>query len=108
MVLNPLSLTITKQDFSQAKNFEDEGLVEKIAILRMYFEEKLMGVIQPSMFYCEKPFLVQERKNLSDLKVRLFQLGHQKCMRMSCYSSKYFHLNTLGYKNLEFILTLLE
>ena len=95
--------TITKQDFSQAKNFEDEGLVEKIAILRMYFEEKLMGGIQPSMFYCEKPFPgSKERKKPLRLESSLVSIGSSKsvCECLAIQASISI-LNTLGYKNLE-------
>lgn len=95
--------TVEKQDFESTKNFkESEHLAEKAAILRIYFEERLMSFPQPNMFYCERPFRgMKEKKRPLHLEASLISLGSFKsvCECLSIQTGISI-LNSVGYKNL--------
>lgn len=105
-----ISPTVEKQDFESTKNFdESEHPAEKAALLRMYFEERLMSLPQPNMFYCERPFRrgkglpagKQEKKRPLHLDSSLISLGSSKsvCECLSIQTGISI-LNSVGYKNL--------
>ncbi len=96
--------TIEKQDIDHAKDFNQSSYPEeKAAFLRMYFEEKMMSMPQPSMFYCERPLRgSNENKKPKRLECALVSLGSSKsvCECLSIQTGLAI-LNSLGYKNLE-------
>jgi len=103
-----ISPTIEKKDFDTTKEF-DQTLhpAEKSALLRMYFEERMMSKPQPNMFYCDRPFLGlkesgSERKKPSHLNCALISVGSGKsvCECLSIQTGITI-LKGLGYKNLE-------
>lgn len=99
---------IEKQDIEYTKNFDSASHpAEKAALLRMYFEEKMMSLTQPNMFYCDRPFHGikgpgAERKKPSQLDCSLVSLGSGKSV-CECLSIKtgVTILNSMGYKDLE-------
>ncbi|MEK7635051.1 MAG: His/Gly/Thr/Pro-type tRNA ligase C-terminal domain-containing protein [Patescibacteria group bacterium] len=96
--------SIEKQDFDAVKDFEESSHPEeKAAILRMYFEEKIMSQSQPSMFYCERPFpKSKEKKKTLRLEGSLISLGSGKsvCECLSIQAGIAI-LNEIGHKNIE-------
>src|SRR3989344_2031301 len=75
--------TIEKQDFEYVKNFDQSSYpAEKAALLRMYFEDRMMSLPQPNMFYCERPFHglkgLTGRKNPFRLEGSIVSLGSSK------------------------------
>src|SRR3989344_4318186 len=92
-----ISPTVEKQDFEHTKDL-DQTLqpAEKAALVRMYFEEKMMSKPQPSMFYCERSH------KSSRLDSNIISLGSFKsvCECLSIQTGISI-LNGLGYKNLE-------
>ena len=92
-----ISPTVEKQDFEHTKDL-DQTLqpAEKAALVRMYFEEKMMSKPQPSMFYCERSH------KSSRLDSNIISLGSSKsvCECLSIQTGISI-LNGLGYKNLE-------
>jgi histidyl-tRNA synthetase len=103
-----ISPTIEKQDFENTKGLNQlSHPAEKAALLRMYFEERMMSSPQPNMFYCERPFPGlrdpgAERKKSSRLDCALISLGSGKsvCECLSIQTGISI-LNSIGYKNLE-------
>lgn len=99
---------LEKQDIEYTKNFDQSSHpIEKAALLRMYFEEKMMSLTQPNMFYCDRPFHGLkgpgiERKKPSQLDCSLISLGSTKSV-CECLSIKtgITILNSMGYKDLE-------
>ena len=58
---------IIKQDFDFSKNLDPLFYpAEKVALLRMYFNEKKMALPQPLMLYCERPFSGSKDKKKSN------------------------------------------
>lgn len=100
--------TLEKSDFDFTKDFDESSFPEeKAALLRMYFEEKMMSSLQPNMFYCERPFhaskeSMSRRKNPYRLECALVFLGSSKsvCECLSIQTAMAI-LNSLGHKNLE-------
>ena len=100
--------TIQKEDVQYTKEFDQSSYpAEKAALLRMYFEDKLMSKPQPNMFYCERPFpgskeLTGEIKKSSKVEGSLISLGSGKnaCECLSIQTAIAI-LKHLGYKNLE-------
>lgn len=103
-----VSPTIEKRDLEYTKDFDQSSHpAEKAALLRMYFEEKMMSLPQPNMFYCERPFLGlkepgTQRKKSSWLDCVIVSLGSAKsaCECLSIQTGITI-LNSMGYKNLE-------
>lgn len=95
--------TIEKQDIDSVKEFDESSHpAEKAALLRMYFEDKLMSLSQPNMFYCERPFHgLKEKKKPLHLESSLVSLGSSKsvCECLSIQTGISI-LNSIGYKNL--------
>jgi len=99
---------IEKPDTEYTKDFDQSSHpAEKAALLRMYFEEKMMSLTQPNMFYCDRPFHGLkgpgvERKKPSQLDCVLISLGSSKSV-CECLSIKtgITILNSMGYKDLE-------
>jgi len=99
---------IQKVDVEYTKKFDQSSHpAEKAALLRMYFEDKLMAQPQPNMFYCERPFpgskeFTGESKKSSRLEGSLVSLGSGKnvCECLSIQTAISI-LKNLGYKNLE-------
>ena len=100
--INPPRLE--KQDFECVKGFDQSSHpAEKAALLRIYFEEKMMALPQPNMFYCERPFLgSRERKKTGRLESSLISLGSSKsvCECLAIQTGVAI-LNAIGYKNFE-------
>ncbi len=96
--------TIEKQDFDAVKNFGDTPfLAEKAALLRIYFEERMMAAPQPSMFYCERPFPgSKDKKKPLKLEASLISMGSDKsvCECLSLQTAIRI-LESIGYKDLE-------
>lgn len=100
--------TLLKQDFEFTKDLDGSHYpAEKSALLRTYFEERMMASPQPNMFYCERPFLgLKEpgapRKSASKIECSIISLGSTKsiCECLSIQTGISI-LNSLGYKNLE-------
>lgn len=96
--------TISKQDFELVKNFDQSSHpAEKAALLRIYFEEKMMALPQPVMLYCERPFPgSKEKKKPLRLEASIISLGSGKCVS-ECLSiqAAMSILNSIGYKDLE-------
>ena len=71
---------IKKEDIEYTKKFDQSSYpAEKAALLRMYFEDKLMAKPQPNMFYCERPFPGSGKsKKSSKLEGSLISLGSSK------------------------------
>lgn len=96
--------TIEKQDFEYTKGFNQSSHpAEKAALLRMYFEDRMMALPQPNMFYCERPFHgSKEKKRPLRLESSLISLGSGKsvceCLSIQTAISM---LNDIGYKDLE-------
>lgn len=99
-----ISPTIEKQDLDFVKDFDESTHpAEKVSLLRMYFEEKMMALPQPSMFYCERPFHgSKEKKKPHRLECALVSMGSIKSV-CECLSIQtgIAMLNSLGYKKLE-------
>src|SRR3989344_63103 len=95
---------IKKEDIEYTKKFDQSSYpAEKAALLRMYFEDKLMAKPQPNMFYCERPFPGSGKsKKSSKLEGSLISLGSSKnvCECLSIQTVIAI-LRNLGYKNLE-------
>ena len=99
---------VERQDIESVKDFEPSNYpAEKAALLRMYFEEKMMSHPQPSMFFCERPFRglkesANQRKNPFRLECSLVSLGSSKsvCECLSIQAGIAI-LNDMGYKNTE-------
>src|SRR3989344_3965336 len=95
---------IKKEDIEYTKKFDQSSYpAEKAALLRMYFEDKLMAKPQPNMFYCERPFPGSGKgKKSSKLEGSLISLGSSKnvCECLSIQTVIAI-LRTLGYTNLE-------
>ena len=95
---------IKKEDIEYTKKFDQSSYpAEKAALLRMYFEDKLMAKPQPNMFYCERPFPgAGKSKKSSKLEGSLVSLGSAKnvCECLSIQTVVAI-LRNLGYKNLE-------
>ena len=96
--------SIEKRDFDVEKCLDGSlSGVEKIAMARIYFEEKFYTTPQPNMFYCERPFPgSKENKKPSKLESSLICLGSTKsvCECLSIQTALAI-LNSIGYKNLE-------
>ena len=96
--------TIEKQDVEVVKNFDLYfNPAENSSILRTYFEEKMMALPQPCMFYCERPFPgAKEKKRPLRLEASLISLGSSRnvCECLSIQTAISI-LNSLGYKDLE-------
>src|SRR3990167_9566014 len=96
--------TIEKQDFEYVKNFDQSSYpAEKAALLRMYFEERMMSFPQPNMFYCERPFSEsKEKKKPLRLESAIVSLGSSKsvCECLSIQTGIAI-LNEVGYKDVE-------
>lgn len=96
--------TIEKQDFECTKDFDESSQPsEKSALLRMYFEDRMMSLPQPNMFYCERPFPgSKEKKRSFRLESSLISIGSGKSV-CECLSiqTAILILNEIGYKNLE-------
>jgi len=96
--------TIEKQDFEYVKDFNQFlHPAEKAALLRMYFEERMMSQPQPNMFYCERPFRgSKEKKKSHRLECALVSMGSFKsvCECLSIQAGIAI-LKSLDYKNLE-------
>lgn len=95
---------IEKQNFEYVKGFDQSSHpTEKAALLRIYFEEKMMALPQPNMFYCERPFPgSKDRKKAGRLEASLVSLGSSKsvceCLIIqTCIEI----LSAVGYRNLE-------
>lgn len=94
-----------KQDFDNTKDFDPEfHPEERAALLRIYFEEKMVALSQPVMFYCERPFKGHkdsQRKKPSWLESTLVSMGSFKsvCECLSIQTALNI-LNAVGYKNL--------
>lgn len=99
---------IERGDLDYAKNLvQTSHPAEKAALIRTYFEEKLMSSSQPNMLYCERPFgglkeANNERKRSDRLDSALVTLGSLKsvCECLSIQTAISI-LNAVGYKNLE-------
>lgn len=101
-VITPPSLL--KQDFEFVKNFDQMSHpAEKAALLRIYFEEKMMALPQPALFYCERPFPgAKEKKRSPRLESALISLGSSKCVSECLFiQTGIAILSALGYKDLE-------
>jgi len=98
-----VSPDIEKIDFDNTKNLNpDFYFAEKAALLRVYFDEKLISQSQPNMFFCEKPFHGgNERKKPNRLECALVTMGSNKsvCECLSIQTAVSI-LNSMGYKNL--------
>lgn len=103
-----MSPTVKKQDIDSVKNFDQTSFPsEKAALIRMYFEEKMMALQQPVMFFCERPFpgskeSVHHHKSLLRLEASIVSLGSSKCV-CECLSIQtgITMLNKAGYNDLE-------
>ncbi len=101
-------LIVEKQDAEYTKKFDQTSHpIEKATLLRMYFEDKMMSLPQPNMFYCERPFhgskeFTGESKKPSRLEGSLISLGSTKniCECLSIQTAISI-LKSIGYKNLE-------
>ena len=95
---------LLKQDFDFVKNFEESSHpAEKAALLRIYFEDRMMGLPQPVMFYCDRPFPAsKEKKKPLRLECSITSIGSPKsvceCLSMQAGISI---LKEIGHKNLE-------
>ncbi len=100
--------SIEEQDIEHTKKFDQSSHpAEKAALLRIYFEDKMMALPQPNMFYCERPFprskkFTGESKKTSQLEGAIISLGSAKsiCQCLSIQAAISI-LNTISYKNLE-------
>lgn len=100
--------TVEKHDVDLVRGLElSSHPAEKAALLKMYFEEKMMSQSQPVMFFCERPFRGQKeyagrRKNPFRLECSLISLGSLKsvCECLSIQAGVAM-LNDAGYKNIE-------
>lgn len=95
---------LTKTDFDLTKNFDESHFpAEKAALLRSYFDEKMIAMPQPVMFYCERPFPgSKSRMKPGRLECTLASLGSSKsvCECLSIQAAVEI-LNKVGFKNLE-------
>jgi histidyl-tRNA synthetase len=95
---------IEKRDLESVKNFEESSHpAEKAALLRMYFEEKLMSLPQPNMFYCERPFPgSKDKKKPLRLEGSIVSMGSSKsvCECLSIQTGIAI-LREIGHKNIE-------
>src|SRR3989344_6601491 len=71
---------LEKLDLECVKDFDESSYpAEKAALLRMYFEERMMSFPQPNMFYCERPFSEsKEKKKPLRLESAIVSLGSSK------------------------------
>lgn len=98
---------LEKADFNATKDFDQNFYpAEKAALLRIYFDEKMINKSQPILFYCDLPFpglkeLGHERKKTSKLESILISFGSSKsvCECLSIQTGMAI-LNSIGYKNL--------
>ena len=96
-------LDVEKQDVECTKKFDQSSHpIEKAALLRMYFEDRMMSLPQPNMFYCERPFhgskeFTGESKKPSRLEGSLISLGSSKniCECLSIQTAVYIRTKTL-------------
>jgi histidyl-tRNA synthetase len=99
-----ISPVIEKQDLEFVKDFDESTYpAEKAALLRIYFEEKMMASPQPNLLYCERPFHgSREKKKPRRLECALVSLGSLKSV-CECLSiqTAIAMLNAIGYKKLE-------
>lgn len=103
-----ISPTVKKQDIESVKNFDQTSFPsEKAALLRMYFDEKMIALPQPVMFFCERPFpgskeAIHHHKSSLRLESSLISMGSGKCV-CECLSIQTAAtiLNKAGYKDLE-------
>lgn len=95
---------VEKQDFEHVKSFDQSSHpAEKAALMRIYFEDRMMSLPQPNMFYCERPFHgTGERKNPFRLESSMISMGSYKsvCECLSIQTAMAI-LKDIGYKNLE-------
>lgn len=95
--------TIKKRDIESVKSLDQSSCpAEKAALLRMYFEEKMMSLPQPSMFYYEKQFhKTRVKKKNPKLESAIVSIGSSKSV-CECLSIEtgISILNSIGYKNL--------
>jgi histidyl-tRNA synthetase len=97
------SPTLTKADFDLVKNLDQASFpAEKAALLRVYFEEKLMALPQPVLLYSERPFAgSKDKKRPQRIESSLISLGSTKsvceCLAIQTAISI---LHTIGYKDL--------
>lgn len=99
---------LEKQDLGYASDLNSAyHPAEKVALLRAYFEDKMMSLPQPNMLYCERPFLGlkepgSERRRSTRLDSALVSIGSMKsvCECLSIQAAITI-LNAIGYKNLE-------
>lgn len=102
---------LEKKDFEIAKALDSAGNTpEKSALLRVYFEEKMIIGPQPNLLYCERPFPVskslppskQEKKKPNRLESSLHCFGSDKsvceCLAIQTALSILDHI---GHKDLE-------
>lgn len=92
-----ISPATVKQDFEYIKDLAGSPhLAEKAALLRTYFEERMMASPQPNMFYCERSH------KSAKIDCAIISLGSFKsiCECLSIQTGITI-LNGLGYKNLE-------
>jgi histidyl-tRNA synthetase len=96
--------TIEKHDFDCVKDFDESTHpAEKAALLRTYFEQKMMSLPQPVMLYCDRPFPgSKERKKPGRLESSLIFLGSSKsvCECLSIQTAISI-LKEIGFKNVE-------
>ncbi len=99
-----ISPAIEKRDFDCVKDFNKSGYPqEKAALLRMYFEEKMMSGSQPYLFYCERPFPgSKEKKKPLRLESSIISMGSSKsvCECLSIQAGIDI-LHEIGHKNIE-------
>jgi len=99
-----ISPTIEKQDIEYTKDFDQSSYpAEKAALLRIYFEERMMSFPQPNMFYCERPFHgSKEKKKPLRFKGAIVSLGSFKsvCECLSIQAGVAI-LNEIDYKDIE-------
>ncbi|MEK7669110.1 MAG: His/Gly/Thr/Pro-type tRNA ligase C-terminal domain-containing protein [Patescibacteria group bacterium] len=99
-----ISPIVEKQDFELVKNFnQDSHPAENAALLRIYFEDRMMSLPQPHMLFCERPFRgIKEKKKPLHLEASLISIGSSKSV-CECLSIQtcITILNKLGYKNIE-------
>lgn len=96
--------TVSKNDFEAVKDFDPASHpAEKAALLRMYFEDRMMSQSQPSMFFCDRPFRgIKEKKRANYLESSLISMGSSKSIcECLLIQTGITILNKLGSKNIE-------
>ncbi len=101
----PIEAPVVKShDFELTRQFgSTPNSIEDSALLRMYFDEKMMSGVQPCMLFCERPFKgSKERKKPMRLEASLISIGSLKsvceCVSIQAALSIF---KDLGFKNLE-------